>query len=167
MIIVFGLGNKGKSYEKTYHNIGFLAVDRIAQLFEVKFSKNNKNAVWGEGIIGGEKIILAKPQTYMNLSGNSVMSFKQKNKSARIIVVCDDVDLPRGKIRYRRNGSGGTHNGLRDIVQKIGQEFERIKIGIGKDEGDLADFVLSKMDDEFIQESLEGFEKVFLEIIKN
>ena len=103
-----------------------------------------------------QKILLAKPTTFMNNSGEAVSLLKQKNKEARIIVVVDDIDLPVGKIRYRESGSAGTHNGLRSITSFIGQDFERVRVGIGRDESkDLADFVLSKIEDK------DKFEKIY------
>ena len=151
MVIVVGLGNPEKKYEGTFHNIGFEVVDAFAKKWNIKISKNKFKALVGEGVVDGEKVLLAKPQTYMNLSGESVVLLKEKFSDARILVVVDDIDLPKGEIRFRERGSAGTHNGLRNIVAHIGQEFERLKIGIGRDmKMDLADFVLSKFDrDEF------------------
>ncbi len=148
MIIVVGLGNPEKKYEGTYHNIGFACVDALAKKLGVCIDKPKCKALVGEGFFEGEKVLLAKPQTYMNLSGESVVLLKEKFKDARIIVVVDDIDLPKGNIRYREHGSSGTHNGLRSIASHIGQEFERIKVGIGRDISmDLADYVLSKYDE--------------------
>ena len=147
MIVVVGLGNPEAKYDGTYHNIGFAVVDALAQKLNIKISKAKFKALIGEGAIDGQKIMLVKPQTYMNNSGQCLVQIKQKFNDARIIVVVDDIDLPRGTIRYRQHGSAGTHNGLRSIVQFIGQEFERVKVGVGRDVTmDLADFVLSKYD---------------------
>lgn len=164
--IIIGLGNPGKEYEKTYHNLGFMAIDSLAEDFSLNFSKKNKNSVYAEGVIEGKKIILVKPQTYMNLSGEAVAIFKQKYKDANLIVVCDDIDLSKGTVRFRENGSGGTHNGLRNIVCHIGQEFKRIKIGCGRDENmELADFVLSKIKDEtYLKDAMQ---KAKAKIIEN
>lgn len=148
MIIIVGLGNPDAKYSHTYHNIGFDVVKAFADKHGISISKSKYKALVGEGNLNGEKVICAFPQTYMNLSGESVVMLKEKFKDARILVVVDDVDLPVGTIRYREHGSAGTHNGLRSIVSHIGQEFERLKIGIGREEGkDLADFVLSKYDE--------------------
>jgi len=147
--IIVGLGNPGNEYDKTYHNLGFMAVDSLAKNFSLSFSKKAKNYLFAEGMIEGKKTILVKPQTYMNLSGEAVVIIKNKYKDANLIVVCDDVDLPKGVVRFREKGSAGTHNGLRNIVEHIGQDFKRIKIGCGRDAMmDLADFVLSKIKDE-------------------
>jgi len=163
--IIIGLGNPGREYDKTYHNLGFMAIDLIAEDLSLTFSKKTKNAIYGEGNINGKKVILVKPQTYMNLSGEAVAIFKNKYKDANIIVVCDDIDLPKGTVRFRENGSGGTHNGLRNIVSHIGQDFARVKIGCGRDEKmDLADYVLSKIrDEEFLAEALSQAKNKVLE----
>ena len=148
MNIVVGLGNPEQKYKNTYHNVGFAVLDALAKKLNIEFSKQKYKALVGEGVFNGEKLLLVKPQTYMNLSGESVVILKEKFKDARIIVVVDDIDLPKGNIRYREHGSAGTHNGLRSIVSYIGQDFERIKVGIGRDISlDLADYVLSKYDE--------------------
>lgn len=147
MNIVVGLGNPDDKYKNTYHNIGFDVVDALAKKLGISFDKNKFKALVGEGTLNGEKLLVVKPQTYMNLSGESVVMLKNKFKDARILVVVDDIDLPKGNIRYREHGSAGTHNGLRSIVSYIGEDFERIKVGIGRDiTMDLADYVLSKYD---------------------
>ena len=155
MIIIFGLGNPGKEYEKTYHNMGFLALEKLAEELNISLSKKGLKSVYGEGKFQGKRVILVKPQTYMNNSGEAVALFKKKFKDAKILVLVDDIDLPRGVVRFRERGSAGTHNGLRNIVSFIGQDFERIKMGIGRDEGDLASFVLSKIDESFLEKTLE------------
>lgn len=147
MNIVVGLGNYDRKYDGTYHNIGFACVDALAQKIGVDFDKEKFKAKVGEGVLDGEKILLVKPLTYMNNSGECLVLLKEKYKDARILVIVDDIDLPRGYIRYREHGSSGTHNGLRSIVSYIGEDFERIKVGIGRDISmDLADYVLSKYD---------------------
>ena len=122
-------------------------VDMFSDEFGLDFTKSECKAKCCVAYLGNEKIIIAKPQTYMNLSGESVLMFKQKYKldNKDIYVFCDDIDLPLGKVRIRHEGSGGTHNGMRNIVSLIGQDFNRIKVGIGRDEkfANLADFVLS------------------------
>ena len=149
MNIVVGLGNPEAKYNGTYHNIGFECVDALAKRMGVKFDKEKYKAKIAEGLLNGEKTILVKPQTYMNLSGECLVLLKEKFKDARILVIVDDIDLPKGNIRYREHGSAGTHNGLRSIVSFIGEDFERIKVGIGRDISlDLADYVLSKFDRE-------------------
>lgn len=151
-ILVVGLGNYGSEYENTYHNMGFCAVDKLCNKLEDMFTKKECKAMTCHTIYNGDKIILAKPLTYMNLSGLAVQELLQKYKipPQNIYVFCDDIDLPLGKVRFREKGSGGTHNGLRNIVQNIGENFNRIKIGIGRDPkfADLADFVISKIPNE-------------------
>lgn len=147
MNIVVGLGNPDEKYKNTYHNIGFDVVDALAKKLGITFDKQKYKALVGEGYFNNEKILIVKPQTYMNLSGECLVLLKEKFKDARLMVVVDDIDLPKGNIRYREHGSAGTHNGLRSIVAHIGTEFGRIKIGIGRDISmDLADYVLSQYD---------------------
>lgn len=152
MLLVVGLGNYGKEYERTPHNMGFLAVENLAKRLNLDFTKNKCKALVAEGVVGDEKIILAKPQTYMNLSGTSLREFVTKFKIPleNVIVISDDIDLPAGTIRYKAHGSGGTHNGLKNCVQELGTEnFPRIRIGVGKPEfGDLADYVLAPIPSE-------------------
>lgn len=149
MKVIVGLGNIDKVHENTYHNMGFMALDYLAKVYGVNNYKNDCKAKIGSTIINGEKVLFVKPQTYMNRSGESVVAIKNKYKllPSDFYVICDDIDLPVGKVRFREKGSGGTHNGLRNIVLHIGQDFNRVKIGIGRDEkfADLADFVVSKI----------------------
>ena len=150
MKIVVGLGNYGTKYEHTYHNIGFDVLDEIAGRLDISFTKKMCKGLVAEGRLGREKILLVKPQTYVNLSGLCVKELKQKFQDARILVIADDIDLPKGNLRYKEHGSGGTHNGLRNIVEEIGEDFERLRVGIGRDIFmDLADYVLSKYDREY------------------
>lgn len=144
MKIIVGLGNPEGKYNNTYHNVGFSVVDMFATKKGLKFSKNKCRAL----IAVGDGYILAKPQTYMNNSGDSVYELKKyfKVSLSDILIVLDDIDLPKGKIRFRLSGSAGTHNGLRDIVSKVGST-PRLKIGISRDESmSLADYVLSSID---------------------
>lgn len=167
MKIVVGLGNYGEKYERTYHNIGFDVVDALAEKLGISFTKNMCKGLVAEGRLGREKILLVKPQTYVNLSGYCVKELKQKFRDARFLIVVDDIDLPRGTIRYKEHGSGGTHNGLRNIVEQVGEEFERIKIGIGRDIFmSLADYVLSKYDKEFFKPVIEKAVEEILERLK-
>ena len=166
MYLIFGLGNPGKEYEKTYHNMGFLAIDLLADDLGVKLCKSGLKSKYAESHFDKEKVILIKPQTYMNNSGESVLLWKKKYKDAKILVFVDDIDLPKGDVRYRLHGSAGTHNGLRSIVSYIGSEFERIKIGIGRGEGDLKDFVLSKVDESFVKDALAKAVETCKNIIK-
>ena len=145
MKIIVGLGNPEGKYNNTYHNVGFSVVDLFAKQNDLKFSQQKCRALLAKG----EDFILAKPQTYMNLSGDSVYELKKyfKVPLENILIVLDDIDMPKGKIIFRQFGSAGTHNGLRDIVNKVGIT-PRLRIGIGRDTTmDLADYVLSNIDE--------------------
>lgn len=147
MKIIVGLGNPGKEYVNTRHNIGFMFVDEVAKTNNLSFSLDkSKRAELATGTIKGEKVVLVKPITYMNLSGEAlrlVMDY-YKVGAEDIIVIHDDLDLPTGKLRIRANGSSGGHNGLKSIIANIKtQEFKRIKIGIDK-KGAVIDYVLGK-----------------------
>lgn len=149
MNIIVGLGNIGIQYSNTYHNLGFKVIDKLSQDWGIELDKKKYKALIGKGFVNGQQLMLVKPTTYMNNSGECVVLLKQKYKDARIIVVVDDIDLEKGKIRYREKGKSGTHNGLRSIVFYIGENFERVRIGIGRDEKrDLADYVLSNISSE-------------------
>ncbi len=172
MYLIVGLGNPGNKYMRTYHNIGYMAIDKVAEMLGAKFTKVRNSADVALASYKGQNLILAKPRTYMNLSGESVAGFvrKQKIKPENVIVFCDDIDLEKGVCKYREHGSGGTHNGLRNIVLHIGTEFKRIKIGAGNDKSrDLADYVLSRIDDESMEKIIPAIdlacEKLF-DIIK-
>lgn len=153
MKLVVGLGNFGKEYENTFHNLGFAAIDRTAEILGFKFSKEKFRAKLAEGKIGGEKVVLAKPLTYMNLSGLAVSDLADfyKIDLKDLLIIYDDFDLKSGYIRVRENGSAGTHNGMRNITEVLGSsDFPRVRIGF-KPEGEivipLIDFVLSKIPD--------------------
>lgn len=145
MYIIIGLGNPGRDYAKTRHNVGFMTLDTLAENVGINFNKSGFNAVYGEGRIGSEKVVLAKPETFMNNSGFAVVRLVNwfKLPTNRIIVIYDDIDLPCGAMRIRENGSAGTHNGMRSIITQLSSDdFIRIRIGIGKPKGDLINFVL-------------------------
>ncbi len=150
MFLVAGLGNPEKKYEDTRHNIGFEAAMLFAEKNGIRLNKSKFKAVFGEGSVCGEKVIVALPQTYMNLSGESVGAIASfyKINSENIIILHDDISLPVGKIRIRPKGSAGGHNGLKSIISCIGSDtFDRIKIGVGApqhEDYDLADYVLGK-----------------------
>lgn len=152
MKLIVGLGNPGTVYDGTYHNLGFMAVTRLADEKGIVLDKAKFNGLYGQGIIKDEKVILLKPLTYMNLSGQAVKAFADYYKilPEDIIVFCDDIDIAKGTTRYREKGSAGTHNGLKNIIYRLGsQDFKRIRIGAGNDKTmDLKDYVLSKIDDD-------------------
>ena len=147
--LIVGLGNPGREYEKTRHNAGWRAIDRIAEKLNCKIDKAKFQGLYGQTTYAGEKVFLLKPQTYMNLSGRSVLQLSAffKVPPARIIVLFDDISLEPGKLRLRKDGSAGGHNGIKSIIQELGsQDFPRVKIGVGAKphpEYDLADWVLS------------------------
>ena len=148
MYIIVGLGNPGKQYEHTRHNVGFEVIDRLAEKHDILMTERKHRAFCGKGLIGGQKAMLVKPQTFMNLSGESVKSavdFYQIGTD-ELIVVYDDVSLSPGQLRIRRSGSAGGHNGIKNIIAQLGtQEFPRVKVGVGEkpERMDLADYVLS------------------------
>jgi PTH1 family peptidyl-tRNA hydrolase len=148
MYLIVGLGNPGLSYKKTRHNAGFQALDALASRFDIRIKTKGFSALYGEGRIGNERVILCKPQTYMNLSGDAVQSLMHYYKLApeQLIVLYDDIDLPLGSMRIRANGSAGSHNGMRSVIACVNSEnFPRIRIGVGKDESVLLrDYVLKR-----------------------
>jgi len=150
MYLIAGLGNPGKEYEMTRHNIGFEVIDYLAEQYNIKVNRLKFKALYAEVNIGGEKVFLVKPQTYMNLSGESIREFSAfyKIPAQNIIVINDDISLKAGKIRIRTKGSAGGHNGLKSIIYQLNtDEFPRIKVGVGAPEHaehDLADFVLGR-----------------------
>lgn len=149
MYLIAGLGNPTREYEKTRHNVGFEAIDILADKAGTTVTEKKHKALYGKGYIGGQKVILAKPQTYMNLSGESIREIADfyKIEPENIIILCDDINLSEGQLRIRLKGSAGGHNGLKNIISHLGtQEFPRIRIGVGeKPRGmDLADYVLGR-----------------------
>ena len=152
MYIVVGLGNPGRRYAGTRHNIGFNVATRISDDYDIALNIKRHKAVCGAGYIEGNKVLLALPQTYMNLSGDCVrmlVDYYKIDPASELIVIYDDINLDIGRIRIRGKGSAGGHNGIKDIIEKLGtDEFARIKMGVGgKPEGwDLADHVLARFD---------------------
>ena len=163
MYIIVGLGNPGRQYEGTRHNIGFLVIDEIAAKHHIDVLEKKHKAVIGKGMIQGEKVILVKPQTFMNLSGESVravIDYYKIDETAELILILDDISLAPGQIRIRKKGSAGGHNGLKNIILHLNHDvFMRIRVGIGdKPQGyDLADYVLgrfAKEEEELIAQSI-------------
>lgn len=161
MYIIVGLGNPGKKYENTRHNMGFIAVDLLAEKYGIKVDKIKFKALVGEGRIAGQKVLLVKPQTFMNLSGQSVMEVMNfyKEDIENLIVIYDDIDIPTGTIRLRSKGSAGTHNGMRNIVYLLQDDgFPRIRVGIGSEKKvDLINYVTSgvtKQEKELLEDAL-------------
>lgn len=151
MYIIAGLGNPGREYTGTRHNVGYEALDCLADKWDVKLNKLKFNSVYGETSVNGEKVMLVKPVTYMNNSGvaiDEIMKF-YKIPVENLIVIYDDIDIPVGTLRIRPHGSAGTHNGMKSIVQHVGSDFPRIRIGIGRNpDMDLANYVLQRFSSE-------------------
>ena len=171
MFLIAGLGNPTAEYDKTRHNAGFMLIDFLADKYGIRVSSKEHKAIVGKGVIDGSKVILAKPQTYMNLSGESIRELADYYKidpETEIIVISDDIDLPPGYIRVRPKGSAGGHNGLKNIIQHLGtQNFMRIRLGVGEKpkQMDLADFVLgrfNKEDEALFKDSLTEADKTLL-----
>ena len=149
MIVIAGLGNPGKKYENTRHNMGFLTIDRIAEKNDIKVNKIKHRALVGDGFISGHKVLLVKPQTYMNLSGESlreVMNYYNVDIED-LIVIYDDFDIETGSLRIRKKGSAGSHNGMKSVIYQLKDDgFPRVRVGIGKSGSlDWKDFVLGKV----------------------
>lgn len=148
MYIIVGLGNPKKEYDNTRHNIGFDVIDALADANRIGMTEKKHKAVIGKGIVAGQKVILAKPQTYMNLSGESVrelVDYYKIDETSELIVISDDISLDVGQLRIRKKGSAGGHNGLKNIILHLGHDsFHRIKMGVGEKPKnyDLADYVL-------------------------
>lgn len=150
MFVIAGLGNPSLRYDGTRHNIGFDVVDMLAKKYRIRVKDKKHKALCGMGVIEGQKVLLVKPQTFMNLSGESigaVLNFYKLQPETDLIVVYDDISLVPGRLRIRKKGSAGGHNGMKNIISHLGtQEFGRIKIGVGEkpQDWDLADYVLSR-----------------------
>ncbi len=175
MYIIAGLGNPGKQYDMTRHNIGFEVIDYMAEKLDVKVNKLKYKALYGEAKIGMEKVYLVKPQTYMNLSGDSIRDFCAfyKIPPENVIIINDDIALPAGKLRVRAKGSAGGHNGLKSIIYQLQSDnFPRIRVGVGApthEDYDLADFVLGRFTKDeipILEEAIIKASKAAEEIIK-
>ena len=163
MYIIAGLGNPGQPYEGTRHNAGFDVIDVLAREYNISVDYRKNRALIGKGIIEGRKVILAKPQTYMNLSGESIrglMDYYKADEESELIVIYDDVSLDPGQIRIRKKGSAGGHNGIKSIIAHLGTEvFPRVKVGVGQKprQYDLADYVLGHFSGEERERMAEGY----------
>ena len=173
MYLIAGLGNPTRQYEHTRHNVGFDVIDALAEKYHISINEKKHKALLGKGVINGQKVILAKPQTYMNLSGESLVelvNYYKLDPESELIVIYDDISFSPGNLRIRESGSAGGHNGLKDIIGRLGtQKFMRVKIGVGaKPKGwDLADHVLGrfssgdrKLVDEAIEFAADAVEKI-------
>lgn len=166
MKIIVGLGNPGDKYANTRHNMGWLFLDYLGRKYNFEIKKKTLDSLICEVNINNEKVVFVKPLTYMNLSGNAVQKVKKwyKVENNEILIVFDDIDIPFGETRYKLSGSGGTHNGMKNIVQMLNsKDIPRLKIGIGgikHEKQDLVDFVLQK----FTKSELENLENnIFIE----
>lgn len=174
-MLIVGLGNPGAKYENTYHNMGFQTVDRLAKALGVQIKDKNCDALTATLFVKGEKVVIAKPQTYMNLSGVSVKQLLNSNKMKpeEAVIIYDDVDLPIGNLRLRKEGSAGTHNGMRNIVAEVGStSIPRIRVGIRHESfgGELRDLVLSKVEWEYrdvVANALDNAATALKEYIEN
>ena len=150
MKLIVGLGNPGTTYAKTRHNIGFELIDALAKAHGIALTNRRDRAVTGRGMIAGQAVMLVKPQTYMNLSGDAVSAIAAKEgiERSNILVICDDINLPPGRMRLRSTGSAGGQNGLKDLIAKLeGEDFPRLRIGVGAPPaagGEQVNWVLSK-----------------------
>lgn len=175
MYLIVGLGNPESDYSKTRHNMGFDVINKLSEKFDIKVNKSKFKALYGTGLINGEKVFFVKPQTYMNLSGEAIQEFvsfyKVENKD--IIVIYDDIDTTPGKIRIRKSGGPGTHNGMKSVVNCLNTEdFTRVRVGIGCPEfkGDLINYVIGHIPEEeykVLQEGVSLAAQAVEEIVKN
>ena len=175
MKIIVGLGNPGKEYEKTKHNVGFLFLEYLEKRLEFEISKKFEESLICETNYEGEKVVFVKPQTYMNLSGESIIKFKKfyKISNKNIIVIYDDIDLKLGDIRLKAKGSSGSHNGMKSVIENLNTEdFIRIRVGIGAPEhkDDMINYVIGqipKREREVLDESITNAKNSILEILEN
>lgn len=175
MYLIVGLGNPENEYAKTRHNMGFNVINKIAEDYKIDVTGKKYEGLFWMGEIEGEKVILLKPQTYMNESGRCVIKYKNfyKIPDNKILVVYDDIDLEKSVIRIRKKGSAGSHNGMKSVTENLGTEnFPRIRVGIGKPEfkDDLINYVIgkiSKEEQDLLEEGVEKAKEAVVEIIKN
>ena len=175
MYLIVGLGNPEPEYSKTRHNMGFDVINKLSEKYDIKVNRNGFKALYGTGIIEGKQVILLKPQTYMNLSGDSIIEAMNFYKISPndIVIIYDDIDTEIGKIKIRKKGSSGCHNGMKSIIFRLQTEdFPRVRIGTGKpeDKSKLIDYVISKLsDDEYenLKEGIKKGENAICELLKN
>lgn len=181
MKLIVGLGNPGKQYEHTRHNIGFEVIDALSERLHISLNQAKFKGVYGTGLVDGEKVFLLKPLTYMNLSGESIIAIMDyfQIELDELVVIYDDLDLPVGRIRLRQKGSAGGHNGIKSTIYHLGtQEFNRIRVGINRPTNGMAisDYVLGRFADseqEMVREAIdkstdaceEWIKKPFLQVM--
>ena len=175
MYLIVGLGNPEEDYSNTRHNMGFNVINKLAKQYEIEITRNKFEGLYGSGIIEGEKVILLKPQTFMNLSGESIKQIVDfyKLDIESLIVIYDDIDIEPGNIKVRKSGGAGTHNGMKSVVHELNtQNFKRVRVGIGMPSGekDLIEHVIGAIDEEDIEKLEKGTDmakEAIVEIIKN
>lgn len=175
MYLIIGLGNPEPEYSKTRHNMGFDTVNKIANKYKIDMNRTKFNAIYGSGIVEGEKVVLVKPQTFMNLSGQAVREFVNfyKVEKDNLIIIYDDMDIEKGTMKIRKKGGPGNHNGMKSIVQEIAStDFPRVRIGIGTPEhqNDAVNYVIGHVTEEeyeLLQKGVEKAELAVEEIVKN
>ena len=175
MYLIVGLGNPESDYGKTRHNMGFNTVNLLAKMYNIDITKTKFNSLYGNGMIHDEKVIVVKPQTFMNLSGEAVRDFSNyyKIETENILVIYDDIDLEPGRIRVRKSGSPGSHNGMKSVVNSLKtQDFPRVRVGIGKPQNgrNLIEYVIGAIDEVDIPKLEDGVKlavKAIDEILKN
>lgn len=175
MYLIVGLGNPEEEYDKTRHNMGFHAVNKIAAQYGINMNKKKFDSLYGEGIIENQKVILLKPQTYMNLSGKAIIQVVNfyKIPMDHVCIIYDDIDIEIGKIKIRKKGSSGSHNGMKSVVQELQtEEFARIRIGIGKPKWkeDMINYVIGAIpeeESEILDKGTSKAAKAMIEILEN
>ena len=173
MFLIVGLGNPGREYENTRHNIGFAAMDVLAEKYNIDINRTKFKGEYGEGFINGNKVILLKPYTFMNLSGESVREAIDfyKLTEEQVLIIYDDISLELGRLRIREKGSAGGHNGIKSIINHMGTDvFTRIKIGVGAPKGDLVNHVLGKFSKDevnILKQTLDAVTEETADIIDN
>ena len=174
MYLIVGLGNPEPEYSDTRHNMGFDVINNLSKKTGIEVTKNKFDALYGTGTIENEKVVLLKPQAYMNLSGRSIRECKNffKIENDKIIVIYDDIDIEPGTIKIRKKGSAGSHNGMKSVINEIGTtEFPRIRVGTGQPQKEeLVNYVLKKLSKDeknVLEEGIEAASKSIIEIIKN
>lgn len=164
MYLIVGLGNPEPEYSKTRHNMGFDVINKLSEKYNIDVKKEKLDGIYGSGTIENEKVILLKPQTYMNLSGKSVIQYANfyKIDPENILIIYDDIDIETGKMKIRKKGGPGTHNGMKSVVSELNTaQFPRIRVGTGCQEtiGNLIDYVISKVSNEEYKRLEEGIDK--------
>ncbi len=175
MYLIVGLGNPESDYSNTRHNMGFNTINNLAEKFDIKVNRKKFDGIYGDGIIENEKVILLKPQTYMNLSGKSIIQFINfyKLELENLIVIYDDIDVEKGNIKIRKKGGAGSHNGMKSVVQEVNSEdFVRVRVGIGspEDKSDMINYVIGAIPEEekiVLDEGSKKASEAVVEIIRN